>query len=92
MFIGTVMHAIDHRNEGYMIDDRVFSPPRTHLLLQTTIGYVSRKLHTSVDRPPCRMFESRFSHAGHPLYLEVYNYVLTVNPRLAGYMEACIGI
>lgn len=94
LFVGTVMHALDHRNAGYYGDNRAFSAP--HPAKDASFAadheWADFTLACATDRPPGRLFSCSFEHAPHPFYREVFAHAKRENPRLAGYMEACIGM
>ena len=94
LFIGTVMHSLDHRNCSHYLDSRVFtnSHPGKDPSFEVDHEFASITLSCAVDQPPGRLFSCSFRHAPHPFYQEVYEFAKGVNPRLAGYMEACIGM
>ena len=88
------MHSVDHRNISHYLDSRAFSSPHPakepgfeadHELAAITLS-------CAVDRPRGRLFACSFKDAPHPFYREVYQFAKSVNPRIAAYMEACIGM
>jgi hypothetical protein len=93
-FIGTVMHSLDHRNGGRIVNNRVFTGkhPGKNPMYAATHEWASIAHACAVDRPPLRMFACSFKYAGHPFYRKVYKYAEKVNARLASYMEACIAL
>ena len=90
LFVGTVIHSIDHRQAAYCIDVGLFTSNNTRYDGDHEWAKVTSNCF--IDKPPGRLFECRFSHAGHPFFKNVYDFAVTINPRLAGYMEACIAM
>jgi len=88
LFIGTVMHSIDHRQAPYIIntDHFVFDDPE----FEADHEWAAVTLACFVDRPPMRCFECRVSHAPNALFKKVYEHAKRVDTRLASYMECCI--
>lgn len=88
LFLGTVMHSIDHRQATHYIkikhlqsDDPAFDADHEFAMFT---------LNCMTDKPPGRLFEARFSHAPHKLFRDTYEFAVQLDRRLAGYMEACI--
>jgi hypothetical protein len=88
LFIGTVMHSIDHRQAPYLVDTRHFVPNDGEY--DADHEWAAITLACFVDRPPLRCFECRLSHAPNAFFNQVYAYAAKVDARLASYMEACI--
>lgn len=98
LFVGTVIHSIDHIQTANLMNRDVLSDfsgrgdpeyKADHEFGALVIGVMSSK-------PMGYFFESRMSHIsknkrwGHPFYREVYDYAVKINPRLAGYLEAAV--
>jgi hypothetical protein len=88
LFVGTVIHSIDHRQAPYYIDVDLFTANNPRY--EGDHEWAKATINCFVDRPPGRLFECRFSHSPHPFFREVYAYAEKISPRLADYMEACI--
>ena len=89
LFIGTVMHSIDHQQMVHQLD--INSLRGTDQFVADR-DWATVTLSCFVDRPSFRMFECRFSHAPHPFYRSVYNYAVTIDTRLAAMMECTIAM
>ena len=88
LFVGTAIHSIDHRQAPYYIDVGLFTSNNKRY--DGDHEWAKATINCFVDKPPGRLFECRWSHAGHPLFKEVYDFAVTIDERLAGYMDACI--
>jgi len=89
LFVGTVLHSIDHSQAPYHI-------PIEHFAFSDSAAFDADHewalwtISCFVDSPPGRLFEVRFSHAPHDFFRSVYKFAAQIDARLAGYMEACI--
>ena len=88
LFVGTVIHSINHRQAPYYIDVANFTANNDRYVGDHE--WAKATINCFVDKPPGRLFECRFSHADHRFFRTVYEYAVTIDPRLAGYMECCI--
>lgn len=90
LFIGTVIHSIDHRQAVHCINVSNFTPADERFAADHEWAKVTFNCFT--DRPPGRLFDCRFAHAQHPFFRNIYKYASSINPRLASYLEACIAM
>jgi len=93
LFIGTVMHSIDHRQAVYN-SVPILIPMDGHVDPEWQLDHENAliALNMSGAKPHYRPYENRYSHAPHPFYREVYEFARTIDQTLADMMEACIGI
>ena len=89
MFLGTVMHSIDHANMDVLAEVRNFKGSKKFL--------GNRELATAVfccfsDLPHFMTFECRFSHAPHPLFRNVFTFASRIDKRLADSLQCCINM
>jgi len=87
LFIGTVLHSLDHTQTSHSLDISDFRGSDEFL--------ASRELATVIlscftDEHPFTLFERRFSHAPHEFYRSVYQFAATLNTRLADGLECTI--
>jgi len=90
LFIGTVMHSIDHRLASYIVDTNHFVCGDSEFEADHEWAAITHACF--VDRPPLRFFECRMSHAPNALFKKVYEYAKGIDARLASYMECCIAM
>ena len=89
LFIGTVMHSIDHIQCATQIDINNF---RGTDKFAADREFATLTQSCFVDKPPLRLFECRFSHAPHPFYRKVYQFASRIDLRLANIMECTIAM
>jgi len=94
LFIGTVLHSIDHRNAGYIVDNTIFSCAHggKDPSFSADHEWACVTHACATDRPPMRLFNCGFKRAGHPLYRKVYYFAAKINARLASYMEGGVAL
>jgi len=90
LFIGTVMHSIDHCQGPYILDDITDFRGSDEYLATRELATVI--LNCITDKHSFTLFERRFSHAPHQFWRSVYQFAATLNPRLADGLECTIAM
>jgi len=88
LFIGTVLHSIDHCQGPYVLDDITDFRGSDEFLATRELATVI--LNCVTDNPRFTLFERRFSHAPHQFYRSVYQFAAKLHPRLADGLECTI--
>lgn len=88
LFIGTVLHSIDHCQATYVLDDITYFKGSDEFLATKELATVI--LNCFTDKHRFALFERRFSHAPHQFYRSVYQFAVALNPRLANALECTI--
>ena len=89
MYIGTIMHSLDHCRMDWNIEDPLWldvDHPRFGKMAEigriVKVGFVS-------DLPGL-LFHRRYKDSGHPFYDAIYEKAATINVKLADQMDTCI--
>lgn len=89
MFLGTVMHSVDHLQFDYLLEISDFKG--------TEVFKADRELATVIlscytSAPLFRLINCKFKDSPHPFFQEVYKEAMVFNKRMADGMECCIAI
>uniref|UniRef100_A0A7S2PST0 Uncharacterized protein n=1 Tax=Zooxanthella nutricula TaxID=1333877 RepID=A0A7S2PST0_9DINO len=89
LFVGTVLHSLDHQNLEWNIEDPLWFAPvspdfaaMAEFCRLVRVGFVE-----DIWSVP---FARRFREASHPFFKEVYERGARINKRLADHMDICI--
>ena len=89
MFIGTVLHSLDHSMFEWTINDPLWlddNHPEFGLMAElvqfTRAGFV--------EKLPFVPFKRYFHERPHPFHEEIYNYAVTIDKEFADNMDTCI--
>ena len=88
MFIGTVLHSLDHYSMEKNIDPLIFDVKCSKYGKMNEVLRLVRSCY--VEKPPGLLFNHSYKNAGHLFYREVYQVAANINLELADQMDACI--
>jgi hypothetical protein len=89
MFIGTVLHSLDHTLMAWNLDDPLMlraDNPEFRAMVE--VGMVVRA--GFVEDLPGLYFNKRYKGARHPFFKNVYAHAAKINKRFADNMDTCI--
>jgi len=89
LFIGTVLHSVDHCQAAHLVDITDFRGSEYFLASREVATVV---LSCFTDQHYFALFERRMSHAPHPFYRRVYEFAATINTRMADCLECTIAL
>ena len=89
MFIGTILHSLDHTLMEWNIEDALWldSESREYGAMAELCRFVRVGLVPDI---PALLFPTRYKDAPHPFHQEVYKHASMVNQLLADHMDTCI--
>ena len=89
VFVGSIIHSLDHSQIGYYIqDDLWFEADEPYYAAMASQCRIVRAAF--VDDLPFLAWNCKCKDSPHPLFRKVYEDVVHVDARLAGYMDCCI--
>mmetsp|Transcript_45839 Transcript_45839/g.143393 ORF Transcript_45839/g.143393 Transcript_45839/m.143393 type:complete len:186 (-) Transcript_45839:65-622(-) len=91
LFVGTVVHSLDHQVLEWLLPDPLWMEPETLPKRFRAMAEVSRLVRVGfVPEPPLQLFRKRMRDAPGPFYRTVYAHAARIDKRLADHMDACI--
>ena len=89
LFVGTVLHGLDHTMMDYTVKDPLWFEAEDPVF--QSCAEISQIVWACFDKDlPFIGFNYRYKNAGHPFYREVYKYAVTLNQKMADNMDCCI--
>ena len=90
LFIGTVMHSLDHSQAGNITKDPLWLQSGSHSSLQWMEEWCRFVRCGFTDDLPGIIFKHKFKDAPHPFFNAVYDFAHKLDPELADGMDCCI--